>query len=178
MHIEYEVRVLEIDKENIIKRLEKLGAVKIGEYDYKRYVYDMKPNKKGQWLRLRTDGVKSTLTYKNILEDKIDGTRELEISVSDFNLTNEMLEIMGYRHKGYQENRRIQYELNGVEIDIDSWPMIPTYLEIEGGNSLEVMDIVNKLDLDKDKMTVLGVSDIYLKIYDIDIDSIKELMFK
>ena len=178
MHIEYEVRVLEIDKEDIIKRLEKLGAVKIGEYDYKRYVYDMKPNKKGQWLRLRTDGVKNTLTYKNILEDKIDGTRELEISVSDFNLTNEMLEIMGYRHKGYQENRRIQYELNGVEIDIDSWPMIPTYLEIEGGNSLEVMDIVNKLDLDKDKMTVLGVSDIYLKIYDIDIDSIKELMFK
>ena len=27
---------------------------------------------------------------------------------------------------------RIKYDLNGIEIDIDTWPGIPTYLEIEG----------------------------------------------
>ena len=43
MHTEYEVRVLEIDKEEIIKRLEQLGAEFQWDYVQKRYVYDFIP---------------------------------------------------------------------------------------------------------------------------------------
>lgn len=35
MHTEYEVRVLDIDKDKIIKKLEELGAQKIADFDYK-----------------------------------------------------------------------------------------------------------------------------------------------
>ena len=45
-----------------------------------------------------------------------------------------MLEEMGYKAHTYQENKRTRYMLDGVEFDIDSWPYIPTYLEIEGKN--------------------------------------------
>ena len=177
MNTEYEIRVIDIDKEYIIKRLEELGAKKIGEFNQKRYVYDMKPKKDSQWIRLRTDGYKTTLTYKNVINNTIDGTKELEIEVSDFNNTNKLLEIMGYINKGYQENNRIKYELNNIEIDIDTWPMIPTYLEIEGKNEQEIMDTVELMQLDKSKITALNCKDIYKQIYGIDIGSIKELKF-
>ena len=39
MKTEYEIRILEIDKEEMIKKLENLGAKKIGEYNQKRYVH-------------------------------------------------------------------------------------------------------------------------------------------
>ena len=67
MKTEYEIRILEIDKESIIKLLEGLGAIKKGEYNQKRYVYDLKPVQNGKWIRLRTNGNETTLTYKDVV---------------------------------------------------------------------------------------------------------------
>ena len=66
MDIEYEVRILEIDKDIFIKKLEKLKAEKVGDFFQRRYVYDFNPVVKGKWIRLRTNGDESTLTIKNI----------------------------------------------------------------------------------------------------------------
>ena len=177
MKTEYEIRVLEIDVEEIIKKLEELGATKKGEYAQKRYVYNLRPVEDGKWIRLRTNGEKTTLTYKDIVSNTIDGTKEVEIEVDDFENSNELLERIGFMNKGYQENRRIQYILNGVEIDIDSWPKIPTYMEIEGESEEEVLKMVELLEIDKSKLTALGCSDIYKEIYGIELEKIKELRF-
>lgn len=177
MKTEYEIRALEINKEEIIKRLEELGAVKKGEFIQKRYVYNLKPIQEGKWIRLRTNGSVTTLTYKDIVSDTIDGTKEVEIEVEDFEKTNELLEKIGFMNKGYQENSRIQYILSGTEIDIDSWPMIPTYLEIEGESEEEVLKVQKLLNLDESKITTLNCKDIYMQIYGIDIEEIKELRF-
>ena len=83
---------------------------------------------------------------------------------------------MGIKSRGYQENKRTQYILNGVEIDIDSWPMIPTYVEIEGKNEEEVMNTLEILELPKDKVTTLDVDSVY-KEYGIDLKVIKVLKF-
>ena len=64
--IEYEVRVLEIDKDEIQSKLRELNAVLIEDVFQKRYVYDFKPVLPNKWIRLRTNGEKTTLTYKNI----------------------------------------------------------------------------------------------------------------
>lgn len=176
MNTEYEIRVLEIDKEKLIKKLKELGAEFKGDNEQKRYVYDIIPKEDGKWIRLRTNGGKTTLTYKNIIKTTIDGTKELEVEVSDFEKTNELLENMGIKSRGYQENKRTQYVLNGVEIDIDSWPMIPTYVEIEGKNEEEVMTTLKLLDLQKDKITTLDVDSVYKK-YGIDLKDIKILKF-
>ncbi len=176
MRTEYEVRCLEINKEEIIRKLEKLGATKKGEFEQKRYVYDLKPKEDGKWIRLRTNGKKTTLTFKDIKSKTIDGTKELEIEVSNFEDTNELLEKIGFKHKGYQENRRIQYVLDDVELDIDSWPLIPTYLEIEGKSAEAVEKMIDKLKIDREKVTTLDVTSVYSK-YGIDIESIKVLKF-
>lgn len=177
MKTEYEFRILEINKEKMIKKLEKLGAKKVGEFNQKRYVYDVQPKQENKWIRLRTNGATTTLTYKSIKSDTINGTKEIEIEVSDFEKTNELLEKMGYKNKGYQENNRIQYILNNTEIDIDTWPMIPTYMEIEGKSEEEVIQTSKILNVDESKITMLNCKDIYEEKYGIDIDTIKELKF-
>ena len=178
MEIEYEVRVLEIDVAEMQAKLQSLGAKKVGEWEQKRYVYDTKPVNPDAWFRLRTNGIETTLTYKNVAKNTIDGTRELEIVVDDFDKTKEMLELMGYTNRGYQENRRIRYILNGIEIDLDAWPMIPPYMEIEGHSEVEVNEMLELLAVDKDKVTALNCQSIYEEIYNIDINKIKNLSFK
>ncbi len=177
MQIEYEVRVLEIQKEEMEKRLAELGAVKRGEYDQRRYVYDFNPKIPGKWIRLRTNGKKTTLTIKQVLQKELDGTRELELEVSDFETANQLLEQLGYPSKSYQENRRIQYTLSGVEIDIDTWPLIPTYMEIEGSSTEEVEKMIEKIGVNQDKITTLDVQSVYQEIYGIDLSKIDVLKF-
>lgn len=92
MNTEYEIRVLEIDKEKLVKKLEELGAEFKGDNEQKRYVYDIIPKKDGKWIRLRTNGRKTTLTYKNIVKTAIEGTKEIEVKVENFEKTNEILE--------------------------------------------------------------------------------------
>lgn len=177
MKTEYEIRVLEINKEEIVNKLKKLGAIIKGNFKQKRYVYDLKPAENGKWIRLRTNGKVTTLTYKDIVSNTIDGTKEVEFEVEDFDKANEFLEKIGFINRNYQENERIQFILNNVEIDIDSWPMIPTYMEIEGKSEEEVLNMKKVLNIDESNVTTLNCDDIYRQIYKIDISKIKELKF-
>ena len=166
MHTEYEVRVLEIDKENLVKRLKDLGAEFQWDYIQKRYVYDFIPSIDGKWIRLRTNGKKTTLTIKNLVSS--------EIEVDSFEKANLILKELGYEAKGYQENRRCQYVLNEVEIDIDSWPLIPTYLEIEGPSEESVYNTLEVLGYTKEEVTTRDVEGIYLD-YGYDLKQIYDL---
>jgi len=177
MNTEIEERVLEIDKDKVIAKLEELGAKKIGDWHQKRYVYDFIPKRENEWIRLRTNGKETTLTYKNIESKDISGTKELEIVVSDFEETNQLLKIMGYTPRSFQENLRTRYYLDHIEIDIDTWPLIPTYLEIEGNSEEGVKRIEKLLELNESKVTTMNCQDIYLEEYGIDINQIEELKF-
>lgn len=177
MHIEYECRVLEINKEEFITKLEKLGAIKVGEYFQKRFVYDFNPIVSNKWIRLRTNGKRTTLTIKELTNKTVDGTKELEIEVSDFDDTNKILNELGYIARNYQENKRITYMFDDIEIDIDTWPLIPTYVEIEGKNKECIDNFIKKLSICKKNITFLDVTSIYNEIYNIDILGITELRF-
>ena len=174
MHTEYEVRVLDIDVSKIKKRLEELGANLEWDLLQKRYVYDFIPKVDGKWIRLRTNGLKTTLTIKNLVSSEIDGTQELEIEVDNFERCNLILKELGYEPKGYQENRRCQYLLNGVEIDIDYWPLIPTYLEVEGPQEEAVYNTIKALNIDIKDTTTKDVDSIY-KDYGFNLEDVYDL---
>jgi len=177
MHIEYEVRVLDIDKEKFIQKLEKLGAKKEADFEYKRRVYDFNPKSNKKWIRLRTDGNETTLTIKILESLEIDGTKEMEIKVSDFDETDKMLNELGYTSNSYQENLRTRYILNNVEIDIDTWPYIPTYVEIEGKSSKDVQETIKLLEVDESKVTSIDVKGIHREFYNIDVSQISVAKF-
>ena len=161
MHTEYEVRILEVNVDEIVDKLKSLNATKEWDLLQKRYVYDFIPKVDGKWIRLRTNGEKTTLTIKNLVSSEIDGTQELEINVDSFEQCNLILNELGYEARSYQENRRVQYVLNGVEIDIDYWPMIPTYLEIEGNSEEAVYNTLEALGFSRDDATTKDVDRIY-----------------
>ena len=178
MESEYEMTVLDIDVSEIEKKLESIGAIKQGEYFQKRNLYNFHEEYRGRFIRLRTNGEKTTLTIKDKSAKKeIGSVKELEIEVSSFEKTNEILELLGYEHSTYQENKRIIYKLGHIEFDIDTWPMIPTYLEIEGKNKEDVEKMIKILDIDEEKLSLDKVSEIYKK-YGIDIHQYKELKFE
>ena len=65
-HIEYEVRVLEIDVEQIKNKLNELNAILVEDVFQRRYLYDFNPVNPDKWIRLRTNGSTTTLTIKDV----------------------------------------------------------------------------------------------------------------
>ena len=177
MNTEYEVRILEIDHNEMIKKLESLGATFKFEELQQRYVYDLKPKQDNKWIRLRTDGKKTTLTIKDLQAKTIDGTKELEIVVDDFVKTNQVLEELGFKNRGFQQNKRTQYILDGVEIDLDRWPLIPEYMEIEGPSVKAVEETLTKLGIAKENVVTIDVSSIY-DYYGYDGNNLADLNFE
>lgn len=176
---EREVTILNIKEEDFIKKLLDNGAVFKDEILQRRYTYDFTPALKNKWIRLRTNGKKTTLTIKEIKDKKaIDGTEELEVLVGDFDIMNKILKELGYVYRNYQENYRKIYMIDEVEVSIDSWPMIPTYAEIEGKSNEAVISVLNKLGYSLDEATTLDVTSIYNEVYGIDLLNIRELKFE
>ena len=161
MKTEIECRLLDVNVEKFIKKLKEHNAKFIGDWLQIRNCYDFTPVRENSWIRLRTTGEETTLTIKEISNKKIDGTKESEIIVSDFNETDEILNKLGYHARSNQENRRIRYMLDGVEIDIDFWPYIPTYVEFEAQSQEDIEKLCNKLDIDFNSLVTIDVSSIY-----------------
>ncbi len=161
MKTEIEVRLLECNVSEIIDKLTGCGAKFVGDWLQLRNCYDFKPAKDNSWIRLRTNGVETTLTIKEIKSSAVDGTKEAEVVVSDFDTTNEILNKLGYPVRSSQENRRIRFMLDGVEIDIDFWPMIPTYVEFEAGSEEQIKAVCQKLNISYEDVTTLDVQSIY-----------------
>lgn len=177
MKIENEARVLKVDVESILKKIKYMRLQFVAVKFQKRYVYDFIPPIKGRWIRLRTDGFQSSLTIKEIIHTGISGTRELEIEVSDFDQTNEILNKLGYFPRSYQENFRIEFKNEDGEFDIDFWPQIDPYFEIESDSEKRVEFLFSQFGYSMKDITSLNVDDVYRSIYRIELDKIKRLEF-
>lgn len=174
MKTEIECRLLDIEAKDFIKKLKDNNASFIGDWIQRRNVYDFNPVKENSWIRLRTNGIETTLTIKEIKSSKIDGTQECEISVSDFETTDELLNKLGYHARSKQENRRIRFMLDNVEIDIDFWPNIPVYAEFEGETEDDIKQVAKKLDININNLISIDVEKVY-NHYGYNIKNIPEL---
>lgn len=174
--IEFEAKVIEVDPMILSEKIMSIGGKKIGESFMRRYVYDIIPGDMSKWIRLRDNGRETTLTVKEIVHDGIDGTHETETVVNDFESTNQILEKLGYTAKSYQENRRTSFVLNGVQLEIDEWPMIPPYLEIEGDSKEQVIQVAQLLGYEESQLTGKNTIKIYQQ-YGIDLNTIPDLRF-
>lgn len=161
MKKEIECRLLDVNVQQFIDNLILNQATLIGDWIQKRNIYDFSPVKKNSWIRLRTNGIETTLTIKEVNNLKIDGTKECEIVVSDFATTDELLNKLGYFARSVQENRRIRFMLNGVEVDIDFWPCIPAYVEFEAESEQAIKDVCKILNVEYGTCTSVDVEGIY-----------------
>src|SRR6185312_15230085 len=108
---EFEAKALNIDPDVVAGVILEAGGVHVADRLMRRYVYDIVPGDKSRWIRLRDTGTESTLCVKQIISAEIDGVREVEIEISDFEATNALLGMLGFTPKAYQENRRSSWKL-------------------------------------------------------------------
>jgi adenylate cyclase class 2 len=177
---EYETKVLDIDVEEIKKKLKELGAKEEAELFFRRLVFDQGSDpsaKESDWIRLRTDGKKTTLTHKSRKGFGIDETDEHEVEVSDFDTTAKIFSNIKFKKQIYQENKRTIFRLEDLEFSIDTWPGIPTYLEIEAPSIERVKEGLRMLGLEGKEFGNAPVYHIYAK-HGIDLHAIDKLRFQ
>ena len=139
----------------------------------RRIVFDLAP---GQFARVRDEGGgKIVMTYKNMTDDKsIMGTKEVNVTIDNYENGILLLKSCGLNEKAEQESLRETwvYDNNGeeVEICIDTWPWIPTFVEVEGPSEESVWETAGKLELKKEKVKFGSVDTTYQHYYGIDTD--------
>lgn len=147
--------------------------------NFKRAVLDVIPANPNKWIRVRTDGTHTTLAVKERLGDGAAGTGEHEVEVSDFDKTLELLESLGgYTPRSVQENRRIAYDMNGVEVSIDSWPKVGDLIEIEGPSEAAIHAVAAQLGIRAEDLTGVSVEQYYQDKLGIDVKTVDHLTFE
>lgn len=162
---------MDIDFAVLRKKLEEAGAKLIHKellmrrknFDYP----DGRLEKIGGWIRVRDEGKIITLAYKQVFNLKIDGTKEISLEVENFDVISDFLLAIGLVNKSYQETKRERWELDGVEVTIDTWPWIPTFVELEGPSEEDLKKAAERLNLDWAKALHGSVEGAYKKYYNV-----------
>lgn len=157
MH-EVEIKILDIDRGEIIERLTALGAKKKFEGELHAMYYDSPDHSitssRGA-LRLRKEGPTTVLTFKRHVEDREAKVREeKEVVVSDFNAMRWVLDSAGFTVWLEMRKLRTTYELDGLHFELDkyldAYDYIPEFLEIEGPDPAAVYRYAGLLGFTKE----------------------------
>ena len=154
---EIEVKFLDIDVAQIQEKLQVIGAERIGEAPSQIECFDYQDHRLAAsqaWVRLRTEFEKTELTYKQRLGvTSIDGStsdtgmKEVQIEISNFESARQFLLSIGLIEKFTEERKRIRWQKDEVEIDIDTWPLLKPYLELEGKTWESLQELATLLGL-------------------------------
>ena len=129
------MKVLDIDVELVRKRLLELGAKQVKKGRETNQMYDF-PDERlwedGGYARIRAFNGKSILTFKR----RLPGTTykksvEIETVVEDGAAMSGILLALGLKLRRTDEKDRESYRLGDVLYEIDHWPTVPPYLEVE-----------------------------------------------
>lgn len=170
MDAEIEVKFYPVDKDDVRRKLAKIGAKLVQPEVLTRIiVFNSKfnPSIKCHYIRVRDEGDGVTMSVKiNAREDQgIADTKEIKVAVDDFDKTVEILKCLSLRQSGNQEKLRETWQLGNVEIAIDTWPELETYIEIEGPSEEDVKRTAEAMGFDWEKRIITSVIEIFMKKY-------------
>jgi adenylate cyclase class 2 len=147
MKTEYEAKFTGIDIEAVRAQRKSAGATLEKPMRLMRRVTIDTPELKTKdaFVRVRDEGDRVTITYKQFAALSVDGAQEYEIIVSDFNEAVALLAAAGLPHGSFQESKRETWMLDGAEVVIDEWPWLQPYIEVEGESVEHVKEVSAKL---------------------------------
>lgn len=177
MSHEIETKVLNIDVDKIKTTLISLGAKKIQDT---RLVVDWfrpigtKEGKDPWFLRVRSDSSgKHEVTWK--AKSEIIGVarkhKEINFTINDPKKIADLFEELQLEQYAHQEKDRVSFVLADWQFDIDQYPNMPAYLEIESSSEQQIKKALIKLGLENNPTWTNGerilIQDIYkLNWYD------------
>jgi adenylate cyclase class 2 len=170
MKTEIETRFLDIGKLNALDH----GEKKLDEIIF--YDKELTWQKLCKLVRLRKNGDTIKLTFKNNKEQTTTSAKEIEFEVPQFTEAKEFLEAVGLVAYRTIEKYQHSFTLDGVTIDIDTWPKIPVYAELEGDSIESLMAVAEKLGLSWENRFDGDARFVYKK-YGFDFDIIRTATF-
>ena len=106
--------------------------------------------------------------------------KEICLTVDSYEEALNFVKAIGLKPKAEQETYREEWRLDDVEIDIDTWPWIPSFVEIEGPSEASVKEVAAKLGFKMDDALFGSVDQVYNLYYDVtsqDINYCPEIKF-
>jgi adenylate cyclase class 2 len=176
MKTEIEAKWLEIDHDEFRRKLTKLGGRRVRSlmqmvravfYDAER-----KMTKIGARVRVRDEGDRITMTYKRTDDATLTGTKEVNLVVDDFGKAVDFLKQIGMVQKSVEETKRESWELDGAEIELDEWPWLPPFVEIEAESKPKLVATAKKLGLNMGDAMYGSADFVYEKYYDVTCDEV------
>jgi len=146
---EIELKILEINVPEMRKKLLSLGATKTEIVHIHALHFDspdLKLKKNKELLRLRKVGERTELCFKSkSKEGKFRNAEEIQTQVDNFEQTKEIFQRLGFIIRSETKKTRESYHHGKVCFEIDTFPDIPSLLEIEGPSEEEIKKWVEKL---------------------------------
>lgn len=163
MKTEIEVKFLNVDHDELRKKLTDLGGICEQPMRLmKRALIETKEMQaRHGYIRIRDEGHKISLTYKQFNENSLTGAKEREVTVDDFDETIAIFGEAGLHYHTFQESKRETWELGEVEVVLDEWPWIEPYIEIEADSEIAVKEAAAKLGFDWENAVFGSVDVIY-----------------
>ncbi len=143
---EIEAKILNIDKEAIIAKLESMDAKKTYDANMTNHIY----RKEGfpGFFRVREQEEKVLTTLKTKTEDSTENIKvldEREKEVASKEEGEEQAKILGFEHDITLSKHRTEYQIGEVFFAIDEYNDIPVFLEIEGPTEEYIVAWAEKL---------------------------------
>jgi len=150
---EIEIKIVDFNEAKLRSALRKRKAEYRGKSSLKRLVFDAMPDSGDQdeLIRIRTDGKRTTLTwkYRDNRGKNIDNTDEIEVEVSDFDKAAEIISKLWKGTRPYRQETKLEtWDYKGVEVAICTWPLVPPFVEVEGKTEKEVRRAVKELGIE------------------------------
>ncbi|QQS21749.1 CYTH domain-containing protein [Candidatus Saccharibacteria bacterium] len=167
MKPEIEAKFMDIDIDDVRARLTRAGASCTAPMRLMRRVLieTEQMARDDAFVRLRDEGDKVTLTYKQFHGDQAHSASEHEVPVSGFDTALEILKACGLMVQTYQESKRETWQLGECEVVIDEWPWMNPYIEIEGESEAAVKKTAGLLGFDWAAVVFGGADVIYQRMF-------------
>ena len=175
MDRELEIKVLNIDVEEMEEKLKDKGAEFLGVEIQTNHTFAPKNSKEfpNGYLRIRektlNDKKEATeLTFKESVDNK-DNIRVNNEYTTTINSTSNMIKILeeiGLVERYVGDKKRISYSYKGQRFDIDIWSknVYPDpYMEIEFTNVNLMEEILDEFEIDRDNVTSESINELIEK---------------
>ncbi len=170
---EQEIKVLDVDVSKLVENLEKIGAKKV--YDDVRTIITLDTkentflNQKDKLIRVTDEGNIKVTMHVNQSNPEI--KEEIKFKTSRLKETMDFFHQLELDPISEVSAKRISFELGKIDFDIDLFPTIPPFLEIDikhlEEENITVESLLEELGLRNNRVVVMGTEDIH-KLYGID----------
>ena len=170
---EHEIKVLDVNIKELEAKLKEIGAKKV--YDDVRTIITLDTkertflNEKDKLIRITDEGSIKVTMHVNQSNPEIKAG--IKFKTSRLKETMDFFHEMGLNPISRVKAQRISYELKKIDFDIDKFPAIPAFLEVDieyiKDEGYTVDELLKKLGLENNKVVVMGTEDIH-KLYNVD----------